>query len=213
MAVSVNIVPSRRPEAVELCVVAADRPGLLADITAALAANRMHVHAAQIHSRRAATNRPKNEGIQAVDLFWVSGPGRGHDSISRALPRLERDLRAVIAGQVSAGELARPSPSFPRAGPGVRPRITIDNRASAQYTVIEIVTRDRRGLLFALADAIYRQGLTIAVAKINTEGTRVTDVFYVSESDGSKVCLSQRAAALRRGLQVVVELEEQKDST
>ena len=37
-----------------LCVVAGDRPGLLAGIAAALAANRLDIHAAQIHSRRLA---------------------------------------------------------------------------------------------------------------------------------------------------------------
>src|SRR5262249_38227964 len=63
---SVAIVPSRHPEAAEICVVAADRPGLLAAITAAITASRLEVHAAQIHSRQLADGQ-----VQAVDLFWV----------------------------------------------------------------------------------------------------------------------------------------------
>ena len=43
------------------------------------------------------------------------------------------------------------------------------------------------------------------MAKINTEGVRVIDVFYVREQDGSKVCLDERAAELRKALVEYVE--------
>ena len=65
--------------------------------------------------------------------------------------------------------------------------------------MIEVFTRDRAGLLFTLAHAIAGQGISIAVAKIATEGSRVVDVFYVSEPDGAKV-EGDRAARLRRAL-------------
>src|SRR5260221_11887848 len=63
---TVATVPSSHPEAAELCVVAGDRPGLLAMITAALTAARLEVHAAQIYTRHLADG-----SVQAVDLFWV----------------------------------------------------------------------------------------------------------------------------------------------
>jgi [protein-PII] uridylyltransferase len=77
--------------------------------------------------------------------------------------------------------------------------VSIDNRASAGHTVIEVMTKDRPGLLFLLAQALHEMALTIAVAKINTEGTRVADVFYVTESDGSKVAPS-RTDVVRDGI-------------
>jgi len=83
--------------------------------------------------------------------------------------------------------------------------VAIDNRASARQTVIEVLTRDRPGLLFALAQALHELGLSIAVAKINTEGNRVADVFYVTEADGSKMDPTERTQQVRAHLLGVLE--------
>ncbi len=203
--VSVALVPSRHPEAAELCVVTGDRPGLLAAITAALAASRLEVHAAQIHSRTA-----ENGLVQAVDLFWVRDRGDGVEGVARAVPKLVRDIRALFCGEVDAKELARKRAvaSYAMRGPRVATQVVVDDRVSERHTVIEVTTRDRPGLLFAISDALYRLGLTIAVAKINTEGTRVADVFYVVEADGAKVKHGQRANEVQsRLVSVLAELE------
>ena len=201
-AVSVELVPSRHPEIAEICVVARDRPGLLAAITAALAASRLEVHGAQIHSR-------KGEGfVQAIDLFWVRDRGDGLGGVARALPKLARDVGAVLAGEISASDLAknRGGGSYrERSTPRVKMQVSIDDRASPRHTVIEVVARDRPGVLFALSDALHGMGLSIAVAKINTEGSRVADVFYVSDRDGAKVAHGKRTAEVHRTLLDVLE--------
>jgi [protein-PII] uridylyltransferase len=66
--------------------------------------------------------------------------------------------------------------------------------------VIEVTTQDRPGLLFAISSALFDLGLGIVVAKINTEGARVADVFYVSERDGSKVAPGPRTAEVEARL-------------
>ncbi|HEY4116645.1 MAG TPA: [protein-PII] uridylyltransferase, partial [Byssovorax sp.] len=178
---TIALVPSRHPEAAEICVVADDRPGLLAAITAALAASRLEVHAAQIHSRVTA------RGVEALDLFWVRDRAEGVDGVARALPKLARDVHALLAGEASAHDVARrrgTTAARERTSPPIAPQVSIDPRASTRHTVIEVIARDRPGLLFAISDALHRLGLSISVAKINTEGARVADVFYVSEADG-----------------------------
>jgi [protein-PII] uridylyltransferase len=50
-----------------------------------------------------------------------------------------------------------------------------------------VFAKDRPGLLHTLARALHQLHLSIAVSKINTEGTRVADVFYVTEVDGTKI--------------------------
>jgi [protein-PII] uridylyltransferase len=194
--VSIEIVPSRHPEAAEICVVAADRPGLLAAITAAIAASRLEVHAAQIHSRTS------DRGVEAIDLFWVRDRGDGVQGVARSIPKLVRDVESILEGRVDGRELvqARVGRSIERKSPDVRTRVSIDDRASPRHTVIEVITRDRPGLLFAISDVLHRLGLGIAVAKINTEGTRAADVFYVSESDGAKIALGQRSHAVETSL-------------
>jgi [protein-PII] uridylyltransferase len=209
--VSVAMVPSRHPEAAEICVVASDRPGLLAAITAAIAASRLEVHAAQIHSRAAEAG-----AVQAVDLFWVRDRGEGVEGVARSLPKLMRDIHAVLAGEVGALDLARRrggSVRHERNSPRVRVQVSVDDRASPRHTVIEVVARDRPGLLFALSDALYHLGLSIAVAKINTEGARVADVFYVSEADGSKVHPGRRSVEIQTRLLSVLDGLEQEEAT
>ncbi|HEX9296278.1 MAG TPA: [protein-PII] uridylyltransferase, partial [Polyangiaceae bacterium] len=202
-AVTAGLVPSRYPEAAELCIIAPDRPGLLAAMTAAIAASRLEVHKAQIHSRTLSDG-----SIQAVDLFWVRDRVDGAGGAARAMPKLERDLRSVITGQIRPRDLAAgrgASPWAERPAPAVTTEVSIDNRASVRQTVIEVLTRDRPGLLFTLADALHELGLSIALAKINTEGHRVADVFYVTEADGSKIDPGQRTQDIRTRLISVLD--------
>lgn len=184
-------VPSRRPEAAELCVVADDRPGLLASIAAAITASRLEVLAAQVYSRAAAGR------VEAMDLFWVRDRHGGTDGVAEAMPRLARDLDDVCSGRVQAADLLRarlgaPSPWRQRPSPAVPTEVLLDDRASPRHTVVEVFAKDRPGLLYELASAFHDLGLSIALSKINTEGTRVADVFYVSELDGSKVAAGPR---------------------
>jgi [protein-PII] uridylyltransferase len=199
-----GLVPSRYPEAAELCVIAADRPGLLAAFTAAIAASRLEVHTAQIHSRTL-----PDASVQAVDLFWVRDRVDGGQGAARAMPKLENDLRSLITGQILPRDLVggrgATSPWAERPAPAVRTEVSIDNRASARQTVIEVLTRDRPGLLFALSNALHEVGLSIAVAKINTEGNRVADVFYVTEADGSKIVPGARTNDIRDRLLAMLE--------
>jgi [protein-PII] uridylyltransferase len=51
-----------------------------------------------------------------------------------------------------------------------------------------------------LAQALHEVGLSIALSKINTEGTSVADVFYVSELSGGKVAPGPRHDEIRQAL-------------
>jgi [protein-PII] uridylyltransferase len=179
-------VPSRHPEFAELCVVADDRPGLLASIAAAITANRLEVLAAQVYCR------PSQAGGEAVDVFWVRDRDGGVEGVESALPRLARDLEDVCSERVDAAELLRTrigstSPWRERPSPPVPTEVLFDDRASPRHTVVEVFAKDRPGLLHTLARALHEAKLSIALSKINTEGTRVADVFYVTEVDGKKI--------------------------
>jgi len=198
-AAHVARVRSRHPEAAELCVVADDRPGLLAGIAAALTANRLEVLAAQVYSRPADSAPPSSPGspgaaprVEAVDVFWVRHRDRGTEGVDTTMSRLATDLEAVCAGALEPGDLVRrrtgsSSPWRERPSPAVPTEILMDDRASPRHTIVEVFAKDKPGLLFCLAQALHELGLSIALSKINTEGTRVADVFYVTELDGTKI--------------------------
>jgi [protein-PII] uridylyltransferase len=66
---------------------------------------------------------------------------------------------------------------------------------------VDVYTRDRPDLLHTIARTVHQKGLTIALAKVNTEGQRVADVFYVQTPSGQKLAgpgqLAELSAALR----------------
>lgn len=212
--VTAAMVPSRRAEVVELCVVtgdrfydplcvvAPDRPGILASISAAITANGFDVHAAQIHSRRLGDGT-----LQAVDLFWITDRRNDAEGFERALDKLQGDLQRVIGGALAPEDLLKTRGSrrhSERPAPAVATEIVLDNQTSVHQTLVEVVTRDRPGLLFTLSRVFHRLGLTIAVAKINTEGTRVIDVFYVTELDGTKLEAPARMVEVQSSLYAVL---------
>ncbi len=179
--------------AVEASVVARDRPGLFADLAAALAAAGASVVGARIHTSAAG---------EALDVFLLQdGEGRPFGAESPgALPRLARALEAAARG-------APREPCAPaRVGYGradafaVTPTVTVDEAASDEATVVEVSGRDRPGLLEALARTLAEAGLQVRSAHVENYGERAVDAFYVTDLQGAKLADPQRAAELETAL-------------
>jgi [protein-PII] uridylyltransferase len=178
--------PGPTEEISELLVATDDRPGLLADITAVLASQRLSVVSAQIYTRPREGAAP-----EAFDVFHVRREGAEGDPVDeRLLARIQKELLAVLEGRSSSedlmGRIAAPPTWAVRRIPDVPTEVTVDNAISPRFTVVDVLTRDRIGLLHAIAKALHDEGLSIAISKVGTEGARATDVFYV-QKDGSKV--------------------------
>jgi [protein-PII] uridylyltransferase len=180
---------------VELAVVANDQPGLLAQICAVFSERKFKVVGAQIYSWTDPTGRKR-----ALDLFWVRS-GLDPQAVVELVPKLNQSLRRVLAGETRALDLvsknsqqvrwsSRPSPAVPI-------QVRVDNEGASRHTILEVITKDRADLLFWISETIYETGLTIDLAKIHTEGVRVTDVFYVCTKDGRKLLDEERIDALR----------------
>lgn len=212
--VACEILPSRHDEVAELCVVADDRPGLLARIAAAITSARLEVLTAQVYSREMTRGAGAEARAEAVDVFLVRDRAESQAHWARLVPRLQRDLEALVSDTVDARDLLREragsrTTGRERPSPAVTTEIVIDDRASPRHTIVEVFARDRPGLLYAVAQELYELGLGIALSKINTEGTRVADVFYVTERDGSKVATGERFKEIRERLRVAVSEEAQ----
>jgi [protein-PII] uridylyltransferase len=65
--------------------------------------------------------------------------------------------------------------------------VTIDNRTSEEYTVIDVFTQDRVGLLFAITYTLFQLELRIHLARITTNADQALDVFYLSDREGNKI--------------------------
>jgi [protein-PII] uridylyltransferase len=86
--------------------------------------------------------------------------------------------------------------------------VRIDTELSEDYTIVEVFTFDRRGLLYRLARKLHDLKLVISHAKIGTYLDQVVDVFYVTDRAREKVLDPQRLDELRTHLLEVIELKK-----
>ena len=90
--------------------------------------------------------------------------------------------------------------------------ITFDNDGSEIYTIIEVDTRDRPGLLYDLARALAASNVYIANAVIATYGEQVVDTFYVKDMFGLKYYSESKQKTLEKRLrQAIAEGVERAD--
>ena len=66
------------------------------------------------------------------------------------------------------------------------PVVTLLETSSRTATVLEVRTRDRRGLVWTVCRAIARRHAEIRSAHLSTFGPEARDVFYVVDGDGHR---------------------------
>jgi [protein-PII] uridylyltransferase len=84
-------------------------------------------------------------------------------------------------------------------------RLVIDNDAHPVYTLVDIQTPDRLGLLYRLLNAFAASGVQIALSRIATEKGAAIDAFYVTGSDGKKLRSAATIAELQRALHTAAQ--------
>ena len=173
----------REREFSEFTVVTRDQPGLFARLTGVLRAYGMNIAAARI-----ATG---GSGM-ALDVFRVTHlEGAAIATDAERWDRIQSAVGKVLTGELDVEQMVakagRPSVLAEKVVPRLPTTVEIDNAVSEDYTVIDVFTLDRVGILFAIANALYHLGLSIHLAKITTTVDRVFDVFYVTDGDGRKI--------------------------
>jgi [protein-PII] uridylyltransferase len=196
LAIETRIDPSRG--STEVTVYAADRLGLFSDLAGAFALAGADIVEARIFTL---------SNGKALDSFSIQDAGGAFER-SDKLARLAATIEHVIV-DAAAGEpkdITIPAPALPSRAElfPVIPRVLIDNRASAAFTVVEVNGRDRKGLLYRLTRALTALKLQIANAKVSTFGARAVDVFYVKDQFGLKIEDERRLKAIRESLMSVL---------
>lgn len=141
------------------------------------------------------------------------------DRVGRAIVDPERwrqvevDLDRVLSHEVAVAEVIaarRERTSLPRkVTPRMITEVEVDNDVSHDFTVVDIHTHDRPGVLYAIARTLAEQGLDIHLSKIATEAERVTDAFYVRDRQtGAKVTEPERQQAVVAALEAALAAPE-----
>lgn len=175
-------------------------PGIFHRLTGALSSKGLEILSAQIYTLA--------EG-RVLDRFWVYDPDYAGPPPEERLEEVCEALRESLRPE------ARP-PTFRRiwalGASGrqalVRPqgRVLVDNHTSDRYTIIDVITLDRRGLLYVITRTLFELGYSVWRAKIGTYLDQVVDVFYVTDAaSGEKVLSAERLQHTRRRLLEVIE--------
>jgi [protein-PII] uridylyltransferase len=189
----------------ELTVAALDSPGIFSHICGALASRGINILAAQIYTA--------THGV-CIDVFHIQDQRGEPVEPGGWFDRLERKLGRVLAGQqeeewrqdTDAWRLRKYLSLMTPDRLAIRPSsIEFNNSASAQYTVIEIKTHDRPGLLYSITRVMDEERINIDLALIATEAYRVVDVFYVTDWDNNKLEGETRLNHLRASLLRAIE--------
>jgi len=178
----------------EITFVGKDRAGLFADIAGVFALNNINILSAEIYTWRDGT---------VVDIFKVTRP---LDPIftGEVPERLNKDFRSVFRGRLSLtyrlGQKAAPSILTKTKKPSRPPVVHVDNAASDFFSLIEVFSDDRMGLLYLITHTLTNLRLDIRIAKIATKGDQIADVFYVRDLEGQKVEDDEHIEEIRRTL-------------
>ena len=179
----------------EFLVATRDQPGLFSKIAGVLTANNLNILSARITTR--------TDGV-ALDAFRVSHGAGGMTMEEERWLRVERDLEGVLAGQRDLEAMVAGTQRSRVAGRKflrrVATEITVDNRSSEQYTVVDVFTQDRVGLLFAITHTLFKLGMVIHLARISTNADQALDVFYISDSNDGKIVELDAMRRLRAAL-------------
>ncbi len=176
--------PDRGYTSVHVCTW--DLPGLFSKIAGSLSAAGLNILSAQIFTR--------TDGI-ILDTFFVADARTGLLAKREEKEKFENLLRRALAGEMDFASLIGVDGKTPiyRSVDGERITtvITFDNEISDSYTVIDIETEDRVGLLFIISQTLSEVGLDIALAKIVTEKGAAIDTFYVTTREKQKISDTQ----------------------
>ena len=195
--IRLDLHPEPDRDATRACFVLSDHPGIFARFAGALA-----LVGANIVDARTYTTK---DGY-ATAAFWIQDAD-GHPFEETRLPRLRKMIERTFAGEVVASEALQGRDKVKKREREFRvpTSISFDNEGSEIYTIIEVDTRDRPGLLFDLARTLADSNISIASAVIATYGVQVVDTFYVKDMFGLKLHAKSKQEALERKLRAAIK--------
>ncbi len=179
---------SRHRSTYRLSFMALDRPNLFAKLTGVLACYGMNIVRGQAFAN---SHGLILDLIEFEDRFQTFRLNRSE------MDAFQKTLREVVLGRQDLTVLLKKRESsilFQSKSWGpIQTFVGFDDHASDRYTLMEIVTRDRFGLLYTIATTLARNDCNIDVALISTEGHKALDVFYLTQAGGKLTSLPQQA--------------------
>lgn len=165
-----------------ITVIARDSESLLSRLCGALSINDLNIHDARIFTRK--------DGI-VIDFFNVSDFRSGQEIEEARYDKIRENIKQAVQNELQiVAEFNKVKSKwwrienkfFKRKG-----RIKVAFEKHDKYTIIDVFSPDRLGLLYQITREMNELGLSIYFAKIATQGDDVVDSFYVLDRNRRKV--------------------------
>ncbi|WP_146345955.1 [protein-PII] uridylyltransferase [Falsiphaeobacter marinintestinus] len=194
--IKIRMHPDEDRDATRACFVMEDHPGIFSRLAGALA-----LVGANVVDARSYTTK---DGY-VTGAFWIQD-GDGSPYEASRLPRLTQMIHKTLKGEVVARDALKTRDKIKKREKAfnVPTHITFDNDGSDIYTIIEVDTRDRPGLLYDLARSLAGLNVYIANAVIATYGEQVVDTFYVKDMFGLKYYSASKQKSLEAKLRKAI---------
>jgi [protein-PII] uridylyltransferase len=194
--IRIDLHPEVARDATRACFALADHPGIFSRLAGALALVGANVVDARTYTSK--------DGY-ATAVFWIQDVEGKPYEVSK-LQRLRGMIDKTLNGEIKARDALKDRDKVRKRESQFRfpTHIVFDNEGSEIYTIIEVDTRDRPGLLFDLTRTLAVNNIYIASAVIATYGAQVVDTFYVKDMFGLKLHTKSRQEALERKLRQAI---------
>ncbi|RJL13343.1 [protein-PII] uridylyltransferase [Paracoccus siganidrum] len=194
--IRIDLHPDLDRDATRAAFVLADHPGIFSRLAGALTLMGANVVDARTYTTR--------DGY-ATAAFWVQD-AEGRPFAEDRLPRLRQTILRTLKGEIVAREAfaTRDKPKKRNREFRFPTHISFDNDGSDIYTIIEVDTRDRPGLLYDLTRTMAANHIQIVSAVIATFGAQVVDSFYVKDMFGLKLHSASKRETLERKLRKAI---------
>ncbi|MCB6179012.1 [protein-PII] uridylyltransferase [Rhodobacter sp. Har01] len=196
--IRIDLHPDDDRDATRACFALADHPGIFSRLAGALALVGANVRDARTYTSK--------DGY-ATPVFWVQD-AEGKPYEAARLPRLTQMIDKTLKGEVIARDALKDRDKVKKREREFRfpTHIMFDNEGSEIYTIIEVDTRDRPGLLYDLTRTLASSNISIVSAVIATYGAQVVDTFYVKDMFGLKLHQKLKQETLEKKLrQAIIE--------
>ena len=183
----------------EIILYTPDHPGLFSKLAGAISAA-----GGTIADAKAFTT---SDGF-ALDILSIQDTEGSPFGDSMRIERLRQQIEKTLTGQIRASALFAKRPAKRRSSAfKVTPRVSFDNQASSNATIVEVEGLDRPGLLYDVTLAMFESALSISSAMVSTYGERAIDVFYVRDGFGHKISHPDRLKTVEKRLLKALETD------
>jgi [protein-PII] uridylyltransferase len=196
--IKMDLTADTERDATRICFALSDHPGIFSRLSGAIA-----LVGANVVDARSYTSK---DGF-ATAAFWIQdGDGAPYNQTRFSI--LRGMIEKILGGEIITRDAMKERDKLKKRERAfkVPTSVTFDNDGSEIYTIIEVDTRDRPGLLFDLTRTLANMNVYIASAVIATYGEQVVDSFYVKDMFGLKFYSESKQKKLEQNLRQAINL-------